>query len=269
MRERKEEGLHQMRIGLRRLRAALSLFAPLLAGDRAKHIKGELKWMTQQLGPARDLDVLIKHLLQASGKDAPQQQAVDRLGRLKARREQAYADAAAMTRSPRFCLALLDIAEWIETEEEHPDQPSEPIAEYAAGVLAKRRKRVGKKGVRLDELAVKGRHKLRIRAKNLRYGIEFFASLFPGKVNEARRSAALSSLKQLQDLLGELNDIAIRDTLLGDAAKAGQSGDAVAEFDGDGVEGSDEHHAKKLLAEAKRAHAEFAAVKSSWKARGD
>jgi triphosphatase len=52
------EGLHQMRIGLRRLRTAISVFKDVVAGSDRERIKTELKWITAELGPARDLDVL-------------------------------------------------------------------------------------------------------------------------------------------------------------------------------------------------------------------
>src|SRR5207253_203396 len=52
------EGVHQMRVGLRRLRAALSLFADILRDLRTAAIKTELKWLAGELAPARQLDVL-------------------------------------------------------------------------------------------------------------------------------------------------------------------------------------------------------------------
>ncbi len=61
------------------------------------------------------------------------------------------------------------------------------------------------------------RHKLRIRAKRLRYATEFFAATFPGKDKDARREKSLSALKDLQDALGELNDIATRPDMFPDA----------------------------------------------------
>jgi len=49
-----------MRVGLRRLRAAISVFKHLLCGPETEAINTELKWLTEQLGPARDFDVLIE-----------------------------------------------------------------------------------------------------------------------------------------------------------------------------------------------------------------
>ena len=57
------EGVHQMRVGLRRLRAAISLFSSLLEDRQTSAIKHELKWLTSELGPARELDVFIRHAL--------------------------------------------------------------------------------------------------------------------------------------------------------------------------------------------------------------
>jgi len=62
-RERGAEGVHQMRVGLRRLRAAISLFGDIVTGRDTEVLKDELKWLTEELGPARDLDVLAKEAI--------------------------------------------------------------------------------------------------------------------------------------------------------------------------------------------------------------
>jgi CHAD domain-containing protein len=48
-----------MRVGLRRLRAALSPFKDVLRGKETDRLKNELRWLTEQLGPARDVEVFI------------------------------------------------------------------------------------------------------------------------------------------------------------------------------------------------------------------
>jgi inorganic triphosphatase YgiF len=55
------EGVHQMRVGLRRMRAAISLFAKLLGDHETERVKSELKWLTGELAPARDLDVYMRN----------------------------------------------------------------------------------------------------------------------------------------------------------------------------------------------------------------
>jgi len=60
VRNREPEGVHQMRVGLRRLRAAISLFSNALSSKRAEEIKTELRWLTNALAPAREIDVFVR-----------------------------------------------------------------------------------------------------------------------------------------------------------------------------------------------------------------
>lgn len=85
----------------------------------------------------------------------------------------------------------------------------------------------------LDEEA---RHRLRLRIKKLRYGVEFFASLFPGLSSRERRRTISSILERLQDVLGELNDIGVGHGLLGQPS--------------DGPKGRTRRRMKKLLSQA-------------------
>jgi inorganic triphosphatase YgiF len=72
-RTREADAVHQMRVALRRLRAAITLFKAVVEDERRDSIKAELKWMANVLGEARDLDVYITKVLEpardAHGKD--------------------------------------------------------------------------------------------------------------------------------------------------------------------------------------------------------
>jgi inorganic triphosphatase YgiF len=57
------EGVHQMRVGVRRLRAAMSLFGDLLHDDQTATIKTELKWLAGELTPAREFEVLTERVI--------------------------------------------------------------------------------------------------------------------------------------------------------------------------------------------------------------
>src|SRR5262245_13716448 len=57
------EGVHQMRVGLRRLRAAMSLFGDLLDDDQPTAIKAELKWLAGELTPAREFEVFTERVI--------------------------------------------------------------------------------------------------------------------------------------------------------------------------------------------------------------
>src|SRR5512147_2163816 len=106
------EALHQMRVGLRRLRAARSIFADVVADGGEDKIKGELKWITQELGPARDLDVFAADVLKPLQKAKPKDPAVNAALRdVETRRKAAYAHAIDSLRSERHRKSLLDLAE--------------------------------------------------------------------------------------------------------------------------------------------------------------
>jgi triphosphatase len=112
------------------------------------------------------------------------------------------------------------------------------------------RKKVKKKGADLRHQTVHQRHKLRIRAKRLRYATEFFAATFEGETGAKRRANSLSALKDLQDALGGLNDIATRHTLVGAEHNPTISEEQVA----------------KLVDQAEEAFARFVDTKAFWKA---
>nr|MDQ2859814.1 inorganic triphosphatase [Pseudomonadota bacterium] len=56
---RSEEAVHQMRVGARRLRGALSTFKSVVAGDPMDRVETELKWLTGELDTVRNLDVFL------------------------------------------------------------------------------------------------------------------------------------------------------------------------------------------------------------------
>jgi CHAD domain-containing protein len=69
-------------------------------------------------------------------------------------------------------------------------------------------RRLGKKLRRLDPQEL---HQLRIRIKKLRYAVEFFRDLWPGR----RAGRYLSALKTLQQVLGRVNDASVAIGLVG------------------------------------------------------
>src|SRR5262249_61642113 len=89
------EGVHQTRVGLRRLRTAMSLFGELLQDPQSAAIKSELKWLAAELAPARDLDVLTKRVATGVKKQHERWQGVPSLLReLAEEREAALAPRA-------------------------------------------------------------------------------------------------------------------------------------------------------------------------------
>jgi inorganic triphosphatase YgiF len=274
---RDAHALHQMRVALRRLRAARSLFGAIVGGEDAERIKGELKWLSHRLGPARDADVFIAEVLAPQREAKPGDAGIDWLfGKFEEARAAGYAAVDEALGSPRYRKLVIDALEWIEAgqwtrtaDDLKRLQREQPIARFAADELQRRRKKLRKKGKKLRRLDAAERHALRIRAKKLRYAMEFFAAAFPRKKSAKRRKQALSALKDFQDSLGALNDVATREKLAADVALkvngAANGEDARQRAFATGlVLGTQEAHIPAMLDAAQRAHAKFRKAKPFW-----
>lgn len=207
--------VHQTRIGIRRLRAALSIFAPILDRAGLTRAKAETKWLAGELDAARDLDVFAETFFgqveDGAIEDANRAALHQRLMEAQAA---AYQGAVEAVRSPRFSALLLEVSGWVEvgdwTRNADPDVRkvrSAPISAYGAARLEHLRRRVKKMGRKFGDLDAEARHELRLKVKKLRYAAEFFAGAFKGPASRRRRYA--EAAKALQDRLGELNDLAV------------------------------------------------------------
>ena len=212
---RRPEALHQMRVGLRRLRAALAAFGPILAGPGLDLVKADTKWLAGELDGARDEDVFIKSTFETAAERAEGDAGFAALGaRLIEVQSRAYDRAMDAIDSRRACDLLLEASGWIEAGEW--TRNADPVASatreqtiesYAGAALDQLFKSVRRRARGLGSLDAEGRHKLRIKAKKLRYGAEFLAPVF-GRRGRKRARSFLACLETMQDALGELNDIA-------------------------------------------------------------
>ena len=217
------EGVHQMRVGLRRLRAAIAVFSDLLDDAQTAAIKAELKWLTNALGPARDIDVYVTGNVKPLQHSLPPQRGLEKLQHeLEARRDDAFERAKKAVESARYRALMLDLlgwiidGEWCNTGDELVRaRRARRAADFAREELARRVRKVSKRANKLAKLDPRRRHKLRIAIKKLRYAIDFFASLFAGRKAEKRLRRFVRELKALQNCLGALNDIAVHRRLAG------------------------------------------------------
>lgn len=216
------ECLHQMRVGLRRLRAALKLFDKL--APLPDELAGELAWLSGLLGAARDWDVFITATLDHvgdSGWDA-QREALRAAAREHAARR--HKDVHAALRSRRYTHLVLALSAWvIGCQWRGQDNPlpgehfSRNVRDGMRPLLSGAQRRLRKRLRRVDRGDAESRHHVRIAAKKYRYTAEFFASLLPaGPLKKHVRR-----LTVLQDMLGDLNDIAIAGRLLDQLARDG------------------------------------------------
>ncbi|HET7888402.1 MAG TPA: CHAD domain-containing protein [Bradyrhizobium sp.] len=247
------EAVHQMRVGLRRLRAAISLFGELLPGPRTADIKHELKWLTGELAPAREIDVFLAERIKPLGRSSTPKRGFRALEKhFAAQRKTAFHKARAALATARYRRLLIDVLEWLALRGAGAPAAETPIGDFAAALMQRRTRKVRKQGRHLNELSPRQRHKLRIKVKKLRYAVDFFEALYPAKADEelARFSGRL---KKIQDALGALNDFLAHRTMAADAALTAPRKDRRARAFASGLlAGHEEEASKTLLKSASR-----------------
>ena len=187
------EGVHQMRVGLRRLRAAISLFSKALATAKTEKIKTELRWLTNELAPARELDVFLEEKIGPVAREITPQRGGKAIAKQFAdKRAEALEQARKAVDSPRCRALLIDVLAWIEAQRGRTDVANSELGEFAAKLLDRRMRKAHKDAGKLQEMTAPERHKFRIRMKKLRYAAEFFESLFRSK----RQRKALARLSK-------------------------------------------------------------------------
>jgi CHAD domain-containing protein len=209
---------------MRRLRSAFTFFRPVIADEEFLVLREEVRWFTNQLGEARNLDVLLKRISAGKGADAA---ATELRETLQAARERAYASVLAALGSARLMRLMLDLVGWIETGAWRGGEiAGQPLAAFGRMQLDKRWRKVKKGGRRMAELETEPLHRLRIEVKKLRYAVEFLASLETRVEAVGRRKLFAAALEDMQEHLGELNDVEtakdLLDDLLRDRANAEQ-----------------------------------------------
>jgi triphosphatase len=224
---RNPEYLHQLRVGLRRLRSCLGLMQLALGKPAVKPLVDELRWLQQSLGPAREWDVFVTETLAPLAREQRNAPGVAgfraRCGRMRRRHVEAARTAIS---SQRYTVLLLALGEAFTRDDAtvlHAEAPSDgeietamrldaPVREFAAAVLDKRHRKLRKRGEDVPRASPEARHAVRIAAKKLRYAAEFFAPLYSGR----RVERYIEALEGLQDILGTLNDAAVTQRLVGE-----------------------------------------------------
>jgi inorganic triphosphatase YgiF len=207
------EGVHQMRVAVRRIRSVVSSLKEMLPDESRRWLREELGTFAAGLGPARNLDVFATELVPAARAGMPDnpgwEDLFDTLDRL---RQAASNRVREEILSERFTVAILRLLRWFEACEWRSDAPAKeanplasPIGKIAPRVLDQRLRRVRHRSEGFGQLSPPQRHKLRIATKKLRYTIELFSTLF----DEELGTKFVSTLKRLQDDLGYANDVRV------------------------------------------------------------
>lgn len=208
--------LHQARVSVRRLRAAMSLFGSTIRDSRFLELRKELRWFTSSLGDARDIDVFLKRY---EGELSRR----DRKTLLDARKE-AYRTASAAIDSDRLRTLLLGLLEWSETGDWRKQRKANAkVKPFAVRRLDRLWSKWSEGGAQLILLDEEQRHRFRIRVKKMRYAVEFLGSLF----DERKVRQFTKALETMQESLGDLNDESTARRLAADLALDFTPGDRV------------------------------------------
>jgi CHAD domain-containing protein len=193
----------------------------MLAGLHTKEMNDKLKAFGQAFAQPRELDVFVKRVVEPARRQGEHRGEIAPFAAdMRRRRKSAFADAKNVVTSRHFQKLVLETLAWIEAGDwtRSDDKPvvqlrRRPIEEASVDMLDRLMRKISKQADKLGELEPRPRHKLRIKTKKLRYGAEFFASVFPAKRQRRRRRKFLKRLKAMQDGLGDLNDIAVHERL--------------------------------------------------------
>ncbi|MEW5966474.1 MAG: CHAD domain-containing protein [Pseudomonadota bacterium] len=205
------EYVHQARVALRRLRAALRLFrgACVLPDELSAGLRG----LAASLGPARDWDVLVGETLPAIAPHCPDADAWQRgLAEIEARRGEVRAAMRSALDAAQPGAWLLGMQRWLQRRGWRAEAAEAlrlaqlaPLDDWARRALKRGHRRVARDARVFDTLQPAARHLLRIAIKRQRYAVEFLQPLFAGK----RQVRYLAVLRDAQDSLGRANDVHI------------------------------------------------------------
>lgn len=211
------EGVHQLRVGLRRLRSAVSLFGSALPRQPFEPLRGRLRELMAAFGPAREWDVLVEETLTPLRHRVGADAGLDRLDRIaRTARQDGHRRLRQAIGAPEHTdlkLTLLELlaADW-SVHAERPAPPdwrpapwTLPVGGFADRTLQKRHRKLRKFGRDHHEMTLEELHELRIASKKLRYAADFFRQLYRKK----RVRAYVAALAGVQDCLGAINDGAV------------------------------------------------------------
>ncbi len=224
------EGVHQLRVAVRRMRSALNLFRDAVPREASDPWNKELRWIGGQLGLARDLDVFISEGLITVGKVLilPGQAELRTLA--ETRRAQVYEQQVRplldSERWQRFCD---EFPTWIERRaweksgatKKQTKRLASGVCAYSRRLLDKQERRVLTVGTGVEREDQNELHQLRIECKKLRYAAEFFRPI----VNNM--DEFIHHMKGIQDLLGVMNDVSVTRQLLADLFPANDDDDVL------------------------------------------
>jgi inorganic triphosphatase YgiF len=207
------EGIHQMRVAVRRLRSALLALKRPLQKKHYRWASEQLRWIAHAVAPVRNLDVfaasLVRPVTQALSAGPDFERLIEATER---RRRAAFDQAKQAILSERYTESMLRMLRWFVARGWRDQQISEhavvllaPIVDAAHDLIEQHHRKARKRSKEFEQLTATQRHRLRIALKNLHYTVEFLGGLF----DEDQVRTFVMCLKSLQDDLGYENDVRV------------------------------------------------------------
>lgn len=255
------EGIHQLRVALRRLRSVLDLMRSVVPVSKLEQLRSEAKSLGQDMSAARDLDVFQQETLRTVAQGCPSIAGFDALNAaIEQRRLASYDKVRLALAGRRTAVFLIGLGGWIEARGWRSDvtpetlgQLAEPATNFARRILSAQHARVLKRGRRFKSLSAEQLHRLRLSVKKLRYVADFLLPLYGPRKSAKRFSRGLA---ELQQELGIYNDMATTTSLLADIGASGSAAAAIAGWQAHAMIGS----APRL----KSAWSDFVKAKTPW-----
>ena len=218
---RDPEGVHQLRVTSRRLRAELDVLAPVLGERSSKSLAKELRWIGSILGRQRDLDVLYDLLTRLEHEESPYDASV--LSRLRRQRDTERRRVREALSSARYQRLARDLAAWAVAPPLRRRARARASDTLRPGLLA------GLSALFYGVYAVgptvtdETLHRLRIAIKRSRYRAEV-----AGPVLGPNADAVAKDLARAQGVLGDLHDRVVARAFLNEWRASRWPVDAVA-----------------------------------------
>ena len=214
---RRPIGIHQTRVALRRLRAALTLFRDAVGPVEARLVRAmaaEAKWLAGECGPARDLHVFLTETVE----DVPPlvKRIATRLARTHLERARAALSGARYNAFDGQLTAFV--------EEALPTAATAGSTTFGRDLLERRHARSTSAAGNCRSSTASDLHRLRIAIKKQRYAATF---LRPGLCLPVGAKAYIEATVRLQGALGALNDRAVAAQMLDDIAVAARPSEDV------------------------------------------
>ncbi len=205
------ETLHDMRVAIRRMRAALRIFAPFFSKREIRPLMTGLRQTAQILGAVRDLDVLLDQAQRyIAGRPPNHANDLDLLfATWQAQRQQARQNMLAYLDGQDYQKLVSDLRVFALPNPPRRKRKRPSVREAAPPMIYARWERVMSWSDHLPGASLAELHALRIECKYLRYTCEFFQPALGPTAKEV-----ILQVIALQDHLGELHDADVSNHLL-------------------------------------------------------